>query len=358
MSLTLAVSDSRTCPCSATNIWNIWKVVSVKHRSLGKLDVSALGVGCMPMAGNAASFYGAVDEAEALATIGRAIDLGVTLFDTAEAYGPFTNERQLGEGIKGRRDEVVVATKFMIAFDADGRAASLDGSPANARRACEGSLQRLGIDCIDLFYLHRVDPNVPIEESIGGMADLVREGKVRHLGLSEAGPETIRRAHATHPISALQSEYSLWERGVEIDILPVTRELGIGFVPFSPLGRGFLAGNIDSREKLSETDYRRKDPRYEEDNILRNMKIVEAVRTVAARYGVSPARVALAWLLSKGSDIVPIPGTKRRTTMEDSIAAADLILSADDINLLEQAAPIGATAGDRYQALGMRMVRL
>jgi aryl-alcohol dehydrogenase-like predicted oxidoreductase len=330
----------------------------MKHRNLGKLDVSALGIGCMPMAGNAAGFYGAVDEREALATIGRAIDLGVTLFDTAEVYGPFVNERQLGEGIKGRREDVVVATKFMMAFDADGRAAGLDGSPANARRACEASLKRLGIDCIDLFYLHRVDPNVPIEESVGGMADLVREGKVRHLGLSEAGPETIRRAHATHPIAALQSEYSLWERGVERDILPVTRELGIGFVPYSPLGRGFLAGHIDSRETLSETDYRRRDPRYDDGNIGHNMKIVEAVRTVAARHGVSPARVALAWLLTKGPDIVPIPGTKRRSTMEDSIAAADLLLSDEDIGTLEDAAPVGSTAGDRYQEWGMKMVRL
>lgn len=331
---------------------------SIPHRSLGELTVSALGIGCMPMAGNTASFYGAVDEAEALATIRRAIDLGVSLFDTAEAYGPFTNELQLGAGIKGRRDEVIVATKFMMSFDPEGRPQGLDGSPANARRACEGSLKRLGVECIDLFYLHRVDPNVPIEESIGGMADLVREGKVRYLGLSEAGPETIRRAHATHPIAALQSEYSLWEREVERDILPVTRELGIGFVPFSPLGRGFLAGNIDSRKGMSETDYRRTDPRYDEKNIVHNRKIVDAVRRVAARHYASPARVALAWLLSKGDDIVPIPGTKRRETMEDSVAAVTLQLSSEDISDLETAAPIGSAAGDRYQASGMKMLRL
>ena len=329
------------------------------YRYLGPdLKVSALGLGCMPMAGVGPNMYGETDEQEAIATIHRAIELGVTLFDTAEIYGPFRNEELLGRAIKGKRDGLVIATKFAFRIDEDGKIGPLDGSPANLRRACEGSLRRLGVDTIDLFYQHRVDPDVPIEETVGAMGELVKEGKVRFLGLSEAGPETLRRAAATHPIAALQSEYSLWEREVEIDILPVCRDLGIGFVPYSPLGRGFLTGSIPSPESLSEGDFRRRDPRYEEANFQANMKIVDTIKAVAAGHGVSPARIALAWLLAKGQDIVPIPGAKRRVTMEDSMAAADLSLLADDIATLEAAAPVGKTSGPRYQPAMMKMLRL
>jgi aryl-alcohol dehydrogenase-like predicted oxidoreductase len=237
-------------------------------------------------------------------------------------------------------------------------AGGVDGSPANARRACEGSLKRLGIDCIDLFYLHRVDPAVPIEETVGGMAELVKEGKVRALGLSEAAPQTIRRAHAVHSIAAVQSEYSLWEREIELEILPTMRELGIGFVPFSPLGRGFLTGTIQGREALGAGDFRRSDPRYDEANMHQNRTVVAALQAVAENYGVSSARVALAWLLAKGNDIVPIPGAKRRVTMEDSMAAVSLTLSSDHMAMLDAAAPIGATAGERYQRENMKMVRI
>ncbi|KQX23527.1 MULTISPECIES: aldo/keto reductase [unclassified Sphingomonas] len=330
------------------------------HRRLGpRLSVSALGLGCMPMSGNSAGNYGAIDEREAIDTIRRAIDLGVTFFDTAEAYGPCANEALLGRAVAGRRDALVLATKYSMRYDESGRqVGGFDGGPANARRSCEAALRRLGTGHIDLFYLHRVDPNVPIEESVGGMAELVAEGKVLHLGLSEAAPDTIRRAHAVHPIAALQSEYSLWERAVEDDILPVTRELGIGFVPFSPLGRGFLTGSFASRGDLSDGDYRLSDPRYAEGNFDRNLALVARVRQVAVRHGTSPARVALAWLLAQGEDIVPIPGAKRRVTLEDSMAAVDLRLSAADLAELDDAAPVGVAAGDRYQPDGMRMVRL
>lgn len=332
----------------------------MKYRTLGRdLKVSALGLGCMPMSGffGSQGVYGAVDEGEAIATIHRAIDLGVTFFDTAEVYGPYVNEELLGRAIKGRREGLVIATKFVFRIEEGGF--GLDGSPANARRACEGSLKRLGVDTIDLFYMHRVDPNTPIEESIGGMADLVREGKIRHIGLSEAGPNTIRRAHAVHPVAALQSEYSLWERDVETDILPVTRELNIGFVPYSPLGRGFLTGAFSSRDAIADGDYRKSnDPRLQEGNIDANLRIVEAVKQVATRHGVSPARVALAWLLAQGDDIVPIPGAKRRVTMEDSMAAVDLELTADDIASLNAAAPVGGTAGPRYGAEQMKGVKI
>jgi aryl-alcohol dehydrogenase-like predicted oxidoreductase len=333
----------------------------MKYRTLGRdLKVSALGLGCMPMSGFRGSegVYGAVDEGEAIATIHRAIDLGVTFFDTAEIYGPYVNEELLGRSIKGRREGLVIATKFVFGIEG-GVLGGLDGSPANARRACEGSLKRLGVEAIDLFYLHRVDPNTPIEETVGGMADLVKEGKIRHIGLSEAGPTTIRRAHAVHPVTALQSEYSLWERDVETDILPVTRELGIGFVPYSPLGRGFLTGAFSSRDSFAEGDYRKSaDPRLQGSNIDANLRIVEAVRQVGTRHGVSPARVALAWLLAQGNDIVPIPGAKRRVTMEDSMAAADLELTADDLASLNAAAPIGGTAGPRYGAEQMKTVKI
>ena len=328
----------------------------MKYRQLGQgLTVSALGIGCMPMVrGGNITYGGDASQNESIATIHRAIELGVTLFDTAEMYGPFTNEELLGEAIRGKRDGLVIATKFALRWDGN-TPIGFDGGPDNARRACEGSLKRLGIDTIDLFYQHRVDPNTPIEETVGGMAELVKEGKVRHLGLSEAGPETIRRAAAIHPIAALQSEYSLWEREVEDDILPVCRELGIGFVPYSPLGRGFLAGRIKSRDDLPADDWRRNDPRWSEENFDANLGLVEVVERVAIRHDVSPARVALAWLLGQGDDIVPIPGTKRRATLEDSLAAVDLDLSAADLAELDAAR---AVSGARYDEAGMRRVRL
>ena len=331
----------------------------MKYRTLGKdLKVSAIGIGCMPMIKGGNITYGAdADPDEAIKTIHRAIDLGVTFFDTAQIYGPFQNEELLGEAIKGKRDGLVIATKFGFRFDGN-RIVGVDGSPANARAAIEGSLKRLGIDTIDLFYQHRVDPSVPIEETVGGMAELVKEGKVRHIALSEAGPETLRRAAATHPITALQSEYSLWERDVEEKILPVCRELGIGFVPYSPLGRGFLTGQFKSRADLPEGDWRHNDPRYADENFAENLKIVDVVRTVADAHGVTPAQIALAWLLAQGDDVVPIPGSKRRVTMEDSVAAANVTLSDADVATLNAAAPVGATAGPRYGEMGMKMVRL
>ena len=327
----------------------------MKYRTLGQgLEVSAIGIGCMPMVRGGNITYGQASDDESIATIHRAIDLGITFFDTAEMYGPFANEELLGEAIKGKRDGLVIATKFALRWDGN-QPIGFDGSPDNARRACEGSLQRLGIDTIDLFYQHRVDPNTPIEETVGGMAELVKEGKVRHIALSEAGPETIRRAAAVHPIAALQSEYSLWERDVEGDILPVCRELGIGFVPYSPLGRGFLAGNIRSKADLPADDWRHNDPRYSDENFGANLKIVDAIRAVADRHGVSLAQIALAWLLAQGDDIVPIPGVKRRATMEDSAGAADVALTADDLRDLEAAR---AVSGDRYNAAGMARVKL
>ncbi|PAX07661.1 aldo/keto reductase [Sphingomonas lenta] len=331
----------------------------MKYRSLGpEFEVSALGLGCMPMAGVGANMYGQADDRESIATIHRAIELGVTFFDTAEIYGPRRNEELVGEAIRGKRDRVVIATKFGFRYDERGRMSGVDSTPVNVKRACEGSLKRLGVETIDLFYQHRVDPNVPIEETVGAMGELVVEGKVRHLGLSEAGPDTIRRAAAVHPIHALQSEYSLWERDVEEEILPLCRELGIGFVPYSPLGRGFLTGQIKSRDDLPEGDYRRQDPRYSEENFAKNMAVVEVVKEVAEAHGRSPAQVALAWLLAQGEDIVPIPGSKRRQTLEDSMAAADLELSADDLQRLDEAAPRGGTAGPRYGERAMAMVRL
>ncbi len=331
----------------------------MKYRTLGQgLTVSAIGIGCMPMIKGGNILYGeAADMDEATRTIHRAIDLGVTFFDTAEIYGPFSNEELLGEAIRGKREGLVIATKFGFKFDGK-QIVGVDGSPENARRACEGSLRRLGIDTIDLFYQHRVDPSVPIEDTVGAMMELVQEGKVRHIALSEAGPETLRRAAKAAPIAALQSEYSIWEREVEAEILPVCREHGIGFVPYSPLGRGFLAGAVRSRDELPENDWRRNDPRYSEENLPANLAIVDAIAGVAAKHGVSNAQVALAWLLAQGDDIVPIPGTKRRATMEDSVAAADLTLTADDLAAIDAAAPVGGTSGPRYGEMGMRMVRL
>jgi len=330
----------------------------MKYRKLGpELEVSALGLGCMPMAGIGKGMYGMASRAESLATIDRAIELGVTFFDTAEVYGPHINEELLGQAISGRRDRLIIATKFGFAINA-GQVSGVDSSPANVRRACEGSLRRLGVETIDLFYQHRVDPNVPIEETVGAMAELVKEGKVRYLGLSEAGAATLKKANATHPIAALQSEYSLWERGVEEDILPVCQDLGIGFVPYSPLGRGFLTGQISSRDDLPEDDYRRNDPRYSEENFAVNMKLVDVVKEVAGRHHCSPAQIALAWLLAQGDFIVPIPGSKRRATLEDSMAAVEIKLTEADLDELEKAAPVGGTAGLRYGDRMMSMVRL
>lgn len=327
------------------------------YRKLGGLQVSALGLGCMPMAGIGAAMYGKADHRESIATLERAIELGVTFFDTAEVYGPYVNEELLGQAIRGRRDRLVIATKFGFRIE-DGGYHGVDSSPENVRRACEGSLKRLGIETIDLYYQHRVDPNVPIEETIGAMSRLVEEGKVRYLGLSEAGADTIRRADATHPITALQSEYSLWERGVEEEILPLCQDLGIGFVPYSPLGRGFLTGLISQRSDLPEGDYRLNDPRYSEENFAINMGVVDVVEQIAVAHRVSPAQIALAWLLAQGEDIVPIPGSKRRATLEDSMAAVNVSLSAADLDALDAAAPPGSTAGQRYGEMGMKMVRL
>ncbi|HMQ20768.1 MAG TPA: aldo/keto reductase [Sphingopyxis sp.] len=331
----------------------------MKYRTLGQgLKVSAIGIGCMPMIKGGNILYGEnADLDESTRTIHRAIDLGVTFFDTAQIYGPFSNEELLGEAIRGKRDGLVIATKFGFKFDGS-QIVGVDGSPENARKSCEGSLQRLGIDTIDLFYQHRVDPSLPIEEVVGGMMKLVEEGKVRPIALSEAGPDTLRRAAKAAPIAALQSEYSIWERDVEEEILPVCREHGIGFVPYSPLGRGFLAGAVRSRDELAANDWRRNDPRYSEENLPANLAIVDAIGAVADRHGASKAQVALAWLLAQGGDIVPIPGTKRRATMEDSAAAAELTLTAEDLAAIDAAAPRGGTSGNRYGEQGMRMVRL
>jgi len=327
------------------------------YRKLGGLEVSALGLGCMPMAGIGNNMYGKADHRESVATLERAMELGVTFFDSAEVYGPYFNEELLGQAIRGRRDRLVIATKFGFRIE-DGKARGVDSSPQNVRSACEGSLKRLGVDTIDLYYQHRVDPDVPIEETVGAMARLVDEGKVRYLGLSEAGADTIRRAHATHPIAALQSEYSLWERGIEDEILPLCQDLGIGFVPYSPLGRGFLTGQITKRSDLPEGDYRLKDPRYSEENFASNMTIVDAVKIIASARSVSPAQIALAWLLAQGDDVVPIPGSKRRATLEDSMAAVNVTLSSADLNALDAAAPRHGTAGLRYGEMGMKMVRI
>jgi len=330
----------------------------MKYRTLGdKLEVSALGLGCMPMISGGNITYGAANRTESIATIHEAIDLGITFFDTAEMYGPFSNEELVGAAIKGKRKGLVIATKFAMRWNGD-QMAGLDGSPANARRACEGSLQRLGIETIDLFYQHRVDPKVPIEETVGGMAQLVKEGKGRHIGLSEAGAETLKRAAQVHPIAALQTEYSIWERDVEEEILPTCRELNIGFVPYSPLGRGFLAGGIRSLDDLAADDWRRNDPRYSAENLPKNLAIVDAITKVAQRHGVSNAQIALAWLLAQGANIVPIPGVKRRETMRDSAAAPDVKLSDADLAALDAAAPKGKTAGPRYSERGMKMVKL
>ena len=318
----------------------------METRSLGTqgLEVSALGLGCMGMS----EFYGTADENEAIATIHRALELGMTFLDTADMYGPFTNERLVGKAIAGRREQVVVATKFGNVRGEQGEFLGIDGSADYVRSACEASLQRLGVETIDLYYQHRVDLETPIEETVGAMAELVQAGKVRYLGLSEAGAETIRRAHAVHPISALQTEYSLWTRDPEPEILPAVRELGIGFVAYSPLGRGFLTGKIRSLDDLDEKDFRRRGPRFQEENLRRNLALVEEVERLAAEKGVTPSQLALAWVLSRGDDIVPIPGTKRRSHLEENAAAAEIELADEELGLLEQAFPVGIAAGDRY----------
>jgi aryl-alcohol dehydrogenase-like predicted oxidoreductase len=311
------------------------------------LDAGAIGLGCMGM--NHA--YGTGDDVESMATIHRAIELGVTLLDTAEIYGPHTNEELVGKAIRGRRSHVVVATKF--GFVPGSGVSRVDGSPENARRAMEGSLRRLGVETIDLYYLHRRDPAVPIEETVGAMKRLVEEGKARYLGLSEVGAETIRRAHAVHPISAVQSEYSLWERGIEEGILPAMRELGIGLVPFSPLGRGYLTGALRSSEEFGGADFRRALPRFSDEHMAKNRRLVEIVKAVGARHGATPAQTALAWILAKAPDAVPIPGTKRRTYLEENLGAADVRLTAQDMSELDSVAAL--TVGERYPAAMAKM---
>ena len=322
-------------------------------RRLGSqgLEVSALGLGCMGMSQS----YGVPDDRESVATLHRALELGVTLFDTAEVYGPFTNEELLGRALQGRRDQVILATKFGFRLEA-GQLAGTDSRPAHIREVVEASLGRLRTDHIDLLYQHRVDPAVPIEDVAGAVADLVREGKVRFLGLSEAGETTIRRAHAVHPISALQSEYSLWERNLEGDILPVLRELGIGLVPFSPLGRGFLTGTARRAEQYPEGDYRRGDPRFQGANFDANMSAASVVQAMARRRGATPSQVALAWLLHKGEDIVPIPGTKRRRYLEENLAAASLALGPGELAELDRALPPEMVAGPRYNEKMMAFI--
>ena len=321
----------------------------MKHVSLAGLDVSRLGLGCMGMS----AFYTGkdTDEAESIRTIHRALDLGITFFDTAEIYGPYTNEELVGRALAGHRDDVVLATKFGllshrgVGSDDGGGRRALDGHPDNVRLAVERSLQRLGVDHIDLYYQHRMDPRVPVEETVGALADLVRQGKVRHIGLSEAAPGTIRRAHAVHPVTAVQSEYSLWTRDVEAHVLPTLRGLGIGLVPYSPLGRGFLTGTIRSTDSLDEDDFRRTNPRFAAANLQRNLRIADEVQAVAREAGATAAQVALGWVLAQGDDIAPIPGTKRVARIEENAAADTLVLTPDQLARLTA---IGPPAGDRY----------
>lgn len=318
----------------------------MKMRKLGRNgpEVSAIGLGCMGMS----AFYGGSDEAQSIEVIHRALDLGVTLFDTAEMYGPHTNEVLVGKALKDRRDQAFIATKFGINYNEDRSRLLVDGSPANVRRAVEGSLQRLGVDHIDLYYLHRVDPDTPIEETVGAMGELVAEGKVRFLGLSEAAPDTLRKAHAVHPITALQTEYSLWSREPEDELFATVRELGIGFVPYSPLGRGFLSGDIKSIDDLAADDFRRTNPRFVGENFQKNLDLVDAVKAIAEDKGVTAAQLALAWVLAQGEDLVPIPGTRRVATLEQNAAAVDLVLTPDDLARIEAVFPKGAAVGHRY----------
>jgi aryl-alcohol dehydrogenase-like predicted oxidoreductase len=323
----------------------------MKHIKLGDLDVSRIGLGAMGMS---FAYTGAgTDDAESIRTIHRAIDLGVTLIDTAEVYGPYTNEELVGKALKGRRDDVVLATKFGMISHRGGGPGQLDSSPANIRVAVEGSLRRLDTDRIDLYYQHRVDPNTPIEDTVGALAELVAEGKIRHVGLSEAGVDNIRRAHAVHPISALQSEYSLWTRDPEPRVLPVLRELGIGFVAYSPLGRGFLTGQLRSTDDFDDGDNRKTNPRFEGENFQRNLRAAEEVVAIAAEVGATPAQVALAWLLAQGDDIAPIPGTKRVARVEENVAADGVVLTAEQLDKLTQVSP---AAGEHHSELQMKMI--
>jgi aryl-alcohol dehydrogenase-like predicted oxidoreductase len=325
--------------------------IGMKHVSIGGLDVSRIGLGTMAMSG----YYldPSSSDAESIRTIQRALELGVTHIDTAEIYGPYANEELVGRALQGRRDDVVVATKFGFVSHAGAGPGVIDSSPANIRTAVEGSLKRLGTNHIDLYYQHRVDPNTPIEETVGALAELVAEGKVRHIGLSEAGPATIRRAHAVHPVAALQTEYSLWTRDPEAEVLPLLRELGIGFVPYSPLGHGFLTGTIRSPEELSDDDWRKSNPRFTGENFQRNLRIVDEVEAVASEVGATPAQVALAWLLAQGDDIAPIPGTKRVSRVEENTAADHLELSTEQIERLNNLTP---AAGERHEEAQMATI--
>jgi aryl-alcohol dehydrogenase-like predicted oxidoreductase len=323
--------------------------MKTRHIGSDRLAVSALGLGCMPMAG----MYGSQEETQSLRVLARALDLGCTFFDTADAYGPFTNERLVGKALAGRRDQVVIGTKFGNIRHQDGSFRGLNGDPAYVPVACDASLARLGVDYIDLYYLHRVDPQVPIEETVGAMGELVTAGKVRYLGLSEAAPATIRRAHGAHPITALQTEYSLWSRDPEREILPTLRELGIGFVAYSPIGRGFLAGGFADPSELAPSDVRRKHPRFLGDNLRANAEVAARLRDIAASHGGTPAQLAIAWLMAQGDDIVPIPGTGKIGHLEQNMAAADLELTEAEVRQLSDAFPPGAASGDRFADMSL-----